>query len=537
MGGMHAARMEQLPTSANPPTCLFQCSFARWDLLPCKPYIRDTLAGGSCCIKHTTAPNYAASQTLASPNPIPPSTRHLAQPSTPPIHTTPSQTVASHACTPAHPTPQRPWFNLEARAVNNATFRSPDEDGWQPDCCPIASIPGMPLDCSVSSDLDLARLHRHLRARGHDVKLSSDAGRFVCNWTYYNSLALCKEAMAVAAAAAAAAAEAFGGRSSSPSSNSSSGSGGGGGNCSRSASGCDSVGEAWCSGGCSPRTSLPASPLGRTGSGFGEAPRAPGANPFSSGPGGSSRASGKGCSGAGGGLIVHSLFVHVPSFDSIGQARQQRFAVDLLELLCDQLHERYFGRGGGSGASGGSSECGVLSGDRYRHRHHHHAHGSHGHVYGHGHNFSGGLQLYAAVGSDCGSSCSSTSSGGGGNGSYFSHQLTRQGFGHQRSPATGMSNSATLQQQQHQQQLLLLSQQLFLMHQQAAAAPQLQYPQQQMHHHHYHQHQHHQQPQLLELHLQQERQWLAGALLPQLQTMASDYEQPLASGRQQVLLA
>ncbi|KAI8466138.1 MAG: hypothetical protein J3K34DRAFT_69742 [Monoraphidium minutum] len=99
----------------------------------------------------------------------------------------------------------RPWFNLETRAINNATFRSPDEDGWHPNACPITTVPGMPLDCALSTDLDLSRLHRHLRGRGHDVQLSADAGRFVCNWTYYNSLALCREAMAVAAMATAAA--------------------------------------------------------------------------------------------------------------------------------------------------------------------------------------------------------------------------------------------------------------------------------------------------------------------------------------------
>lgn len=211
----------------------------------------------------------------------------------------------------------RPWFNLETRAINIATFRSPDEDGWKPDSCPIAAVPGMPLGWSVNTDLDLASIARQLRGRGHDVQLSADAGKFVCNYTYYNSLALCRQATAVATAATVAAAVAAAAAASD----------GGASGCCNGSGGSDAASEA--SGGS----------LGRSDSGgscwSGQTEAAMAATPC--------RSSG-GSYGGGRIVAVHSLFVHVPAFESICEEKQLHFAADLVESLCGQLHQAYFGQ-------------------------------------------------------------------------------------------------------------------------------------------------------------------------------------------------
>ncbi|KAL3501171.1 hypothetical protein ACH5RR_035620 [Cinchona calisaya] len=78
-------------------------------------------------------------------------------------------------------------FAIERQAVNEATFRCPDELGWQPQ--QLAIIPGdgglnqaRKTSCSVEAIL------QHLKNKGHDVMVSDDAGRFVCNYVYYHSL-------------------------------------------------------------------------------------------------------------------------------------------------------------------------------------------------------------------------------------------------------------------------------------------------------------------------------------------------------------
>ncbi|XP_026387216.1 uncharacterized protein LOC113282437 isoform X3 [Papaver somniferum] len=61
-------------------------------------------------------------------------------------------------------------FAIEHQAVNEATFRCPDELGWQPQtsCCD-------------------GRIVEFLK-KGYDVDISYNAGRFVCNYVYYHSL-------------------------------------------------------------------------------------------------------------------------------------------------------------------------------------------------------------------------------------------------------------------------------------------------------------------------------------------------------------
>ncbi|XP_071927303.1 uncharacterized protein [Coffea arabica] len=73
------------------------------------------------------------------------------------------------------------------QAVNEATFRCPDELGWQPQ--QLVIVPGdggitqtRKTSCSVDAIL------QYLKKKGHDVMISYDAGRFVCNYVYYHSL-------------------------------------------------------------------------------------------------------------------------------------------------------------------------------------------------------------------------------------------------------------------------------------------------------------------------------------------------------------
>uniref|UniRef100_A0A0C9QKZ6 TSA: Wollemia nobilis Ref_Wollemi_Transcript_29247_1074 transcribed RNA sequence n=1 Tax=Wollemia nobilis TaxID=56998 RepID=A0A0C9QKZ6_9CONI len=78
-------------------------------------------------------------------------------------------------------------FAIECQAVNEATFRCPDEMGWQPQKIPI-----VPEDGSLShvreTSLPAAEIVEILVDKGYDVTLSDDAGRFVCNYVYYHSL-------------------------------------------------------------------------------------------------------------------------------------------------------------------------------------------------------------------------------------------------------------------------------------------------------------------------------------------------------------
>ncbi|XP_021293010.1 uncharacterized protein LOC110423181 [Herrania umbratica] len=78
-------------------------------------------------------------------------------------------------------------FALEKQAVNEATFRCPDELGWQPQQLPVVAEDGgtyrkRETTCSIEAIL------KFLKNMGYDVRISDDAGRFVCNYVYYHSL-------------------------------------------------------------------------------------------------------------------------------------------------------------------------------------------------------------------------------------------------------------------------------------------------------------------------------------------------------------
>jgi len=81
-------------------------------------------------------------------------------------------------------------FKLETTAWNEATFRVPDERGWEP-----ASQPIYPDDGKVSAKrrtrLPIGLITRKLQRLNFPVSLSSDPGRFICNYLYYESLRRC----------------------------------------------------------------------------------------------------------------------------------------------------------------------------------------------------------------------------------------------------------------------------------------------------------------------------------------------------------
>ncbi|KDP23352.1 hypothetical protein JCGZ_23185 [Jatropha curcas] len=78
-------------------------------------------------------------------------------------------------------------FAIEHQAVNEATFRCPDEMGWKPQKVPI-----IPSDGGISrvreTTLPVEEITKALAKKGYEVMASDDAGRFVCNYVYYHSL-------------------------------------------------------------------------------------------------------------------------------------------------------------------------------------------------------------------------------------------------------------------------------------------------------------------------------------------------------------
>lgn len=100
-------------------------------------------------------------------------------------------------------------FKLEQCAYNDATFRVPDERGYQPHCECIILDDNIENECSeaeasssahrhpswgkcLRTTLDLQSLRDELQqCTNEHVTISTDPGRFVCNYTYYLSLDGC----------------------------------------------------------------------------------------------------------------------------------------------------------------------------------------------------------------------------------------------------------------------------------------------------------------------------------------------------------
>ena len=79
-------------------------------------------------------------------------------------------------------------FQLEQNAFNEANFRIPDEDGWTPKKEPIHPFHPKGICHRLSTDLNTKRVKDHLVEKGYEVCLSGDAGRFLCNYIYFQSL-------------------------------------------------------------------------------------------------------------------------------------------------------------------------------------------------------------------------------------------------------------------------------------------------------------------------------------------------------------
>uniref|UniRef100_A0A2C9VGI7 Pyrrolidone-carboxylate peptidase n=1 Tax=Manihot esculenta TaxID=3983 RepID=A0A2C9VGI7_MANES len=67
-------------------------------------------------------------------------------------------------------------FAIEHQAVNEATFRCPNEMGWKP-----------------QTTLPVEEITKALVKKGYEVITSEDAGRFVCNYVYYHSLCFAEQ--------------------------------------------------------------------------------------------------------------------------------------------------------------------------------------------------------------------------------------------------------------------------------------------------------------------------------------------------------
>ncbi|GAB2277338.1 hypothetical protein Dimus_012043 [Dionaea muscipula] len=78
-------------------------------------------------------------------------------------------------------------FAIEHQAVNEATFRCPDEMGWKPQKAPIVAEDGW-ISRIRESSLPVQEITATLVKKGYEVMTSNDAGRFVCNYVYYHSL-------------------------------------------------------------------------------------------------------------------------------------------------------------------------------------------------------------------------------------------------------------------------------------------------------------------------------------------------------------
>ncbi|EOY11725.1 hypothetical protein QUC31_009334 [Theobroma cacao] len=83
-------------------------------------------------------------------------------------------------------------FAIEHQAVNEATFRCPDEMGWKPQKEPIIRADGG-ISRVRQTSLPVEEITKALAKKGYEVMTSDDAGRFVCNYVYYHSLCFAEQ--------------------------------------------------------------------------------------------------------------------------------------------------------------------------------------------------------------------------------------------------------------------------------------------------------------------------------------------------------
>eukprot|EP00534_Pseudo-nitzschia_fraudulenta_P019814 CAMPEP_0201269336 /NCGR_PEP_ID=MMETSP0853-20130426/32310_1 /ASSEMBLY_ACC=CAM_ASM_000640 /TAXON_ID=183588 /ORGANISM="Pseudo-nitzschia fraudulenta, Strain WWA7" /LENGTH=305 /DNA_ID=CAMNT_0047575313 /DNA_START=40 /DNA_END=957 /DNA_ORIENTATION=+ len=81
-------------------------------------------------------------------------------------------------------------FRLEACAYNEATFRVPDQRGYQPDGLPIVSDTRHEVGKAYATPLDLEALREQMAREFPKIStiVSENPGRYVCNFVYCKSL-------------------------------------------------------------------------------------------------------------------------------------------------------------------------------------------------------------------------------------------------------------------------------------------------------------------------------------------------------------
>lgn len=81
---------------------------------------------------------------------------------------------------------QEKTLRLEQYAWNEADFRIPDERGWKP--VKESIIKELPFQTPLETNLPVEMINHSLTNIGHNVVVSNDPGRFVCNYVFMHSL-------------------------------------------------------------------------------------------------------------------------------------------------------------------------------------------------------------------------------------------------------------------------------------------------------------------------------------------------------------
>lgn len=84
-----------------------------------------------------------------------------------------------------------PTFHLESRGINEANFSVPDEGNWQPRKQKIIEANELTHQYNTTIPIDI--LIQKLKKKKFKPAISDDAGRFICNYTYYKSLHMVHE--------------------------------------------------------------------------------------------------------------------------------------------------------------------------------------------------------------------------------------------------------------------------------------------------------------------------------------------------------
>lgn len=82
-------------------------------------------------------------------------------------------------------------MKLETTAYNNMTFRVPDQSGFTPEFAKISDIAA--FESPLESCVNIPSLCDELKSDQWNVEVSSDPGRYLCNYIYYKSLQLTKK--------------------------------------------------------------------------------------------------------------------------------------------------------------------------------------------------------------------------------------------------------------------------------------------------------------------------------------------------------